>query len=191
MSFLRQFTYTRVLIACLLLLPFFAISQKSKKSDSKSDKTSPSGSKSNRNAVFDYKVINAPMPQIRAVYPGKAVYTSNSFQGPGNLLIMLFNPTCEHCEDMTIDIIKNIALFKKTQILLMATPIMGPYLAGFENDTKLNSCPSIKMGLDSAGFLDKTFNYVALPQINIYGPDRKLIRTFNGLETIDSLKPYL
>ena len=138
-----------------------------------------------------YKQIGGPMPPIRVVYPKKAVYTENTLKNDANLFVMIFNPTCEHCEEMAFNLEQSLNLFKKSHIVLMATPGMGPYLEFFENGTKVQKYPKIKMGLDSAGFIERTYNDIMLPQINIYNADRKLIKSFSGITTIDSLKQYI
>jgi thioredoxin-related protein len=121
----------------------------------------------------------------------KEVITDARVKNDANLFVMMFNPTCEHCEDMTRALETNIGLFKNSKILLMAGPVMLPYLEYFDKTTHYTQFPSIMVGVDSAKFIDRTFNYEMLPQINIYDKDRKLIRTFSGIETIDSLKPYI
>ena len=131
------------------------------------------------------------MPPLRVVYPKKAVYTGESLKNDANLFVMMFNPTCEHCEDMALDLEKNIGLFRKSNIVLMAAPGMGPYLEFFENGTKIRNYPKILMGLDSADFITRTFTYEMLPQINVYSPERKLLRIFTGITSADSLKPYI
>jgi len=140
---------------------------------------------------IDYKLMGAPLPEMRVVYPKKSTYTGANFQNKANLFVMLFNPTCEHCEAMARDMAKHIELFKKSQIILMAAPMMVPYLEYFENTTKVQNFPKIKYGVDSAEFINKTFTYEGLPQVNIYNADRKLIKTYTGLENIDSLKAYI
>ncbi len=142
--------------------------------------------------VGDYHNIGAKMPPMRVVTEkGVVVATDESVKNDANLFVMMFNPTCEHCEEMAVALGQNIALFKASQIVLMAAPTMGPYLEFFANNTKHKNYPALKVGLDSAKFIDRTFNYIMLPQINIYDKERKLIKTFSGLETIDSLKPYI
>jgi hypothetical protein len=131
------------------------------------------------------------MPPLRVVYPNKAEYTDEGLKNNANLFVMMFHPTCEHCEEMGINLAKNIDLFKKSNILLIAGSAMAPYLEFYENGTKVNKYPKIKMGVDSSDFLNKTYLYEMLPQINIYDADRKLIKIFNGITTIDSLKPYI
>ena len=73
----------------------------------------------------------------------------------------------------------------------MAAPNMKDYFVFFENVTKVSKHPEINVGLDSAGFIDKTFVYQSLPQINIYDKERKLVKVFTGDVPIDSLKPYI
>jgi hypothetical protein len=190
MSLPRQFSMKQFLIASLICVPLLLDAQS--KQDSKRRMNDVIAQPSiPASAKPDYKAIGAPMPPLRVVYPKKAVYTGDMLKNDANLIVMMFNPTCEHCEDMTFALEQNIDLFKKSNILLMAAPAMGPYLEFFENGTRINKFPKIKMGLDSAGFIDHTFLYEMLPQINVYDAERKLIKTFNGITTIDSLKPYI
>ncbi len=166
---------------------------------------------------IDYKAIGSPMPAIRLVTMdtlaqkggrrhkrrhrhedgAKAAkqhitreYTEKDLDNQANLIVMIFNPTCGHCEDQTDQFVKNIASFSRSKIVLMANPIMGSYLPDFVKNHKVNNYPQILVGLDSAGFIDETFLYNALPQINIYGKERKLLKTYSGEIVMDSLKQY-
>lgn len=145
----------------------------------------------NPNDRTDYHLVGAPMPSIWVVTATGDVITDTMLRNDANLFVMMFNPTCEHCEDMTRDIEHHIGLFKNSQIVLMAAPMMGPYLEYFDKTTHYTQFPSLKVGIDSAKFIDRTYNYVMLPQINVYSKDRKLIKSFSGLNTVDSLRPYI
>lgn len=187
MSILRQFTYKPLLIAGLICIPFLIGAQANKKGKSAAKAGAPAAPVSDT----DFKAMGAPMPNLRVVYPGKAEYSTENLKNDANLFLMLFNPTCEHCEDMTISIEKNLDLFKKSHVLLVAAPTMGPYLEFFENGTRIKNYPQIKYGLDSSDIINRIFIYEMLPQINVYNADRKLIKTFHSIEDIDSLKPYI
>ena len=41
-----------------------------------------------------------------------AIYTNKDFDMKGNFFVMMFNPTCSHCADMTQLLEKNMPLFK-------------------------------------------------------------------------------
>jgi len=122
----------------------------------------------------------------------KSIVTEKDFDNGANLFVMMFNPTCSHCTDQTQTFEKNIALFKKSKLVLMANPTMKPYLQDFVKTYHTDDYfPTINVGMDSTGFMNNVFLYQALPQINIYDGDRKLIRTFTGNVAIDSVKKYI
>lgn len=117
--------------------------------------------------------------------------TNKDVEYPANLFLMFFNPTCGHCEEMTIQLEKNIALFNKTKILMVASPVARPYLEMFEREQHTDQYKTIMVGTDSLDLIGKLFLYKSLPQINIYDKERKLIKVFSGDTPIDSLKPYI
>lgn len=140
---------------------------------------------------INYKEVGAPMPPIRLVTQDGKVYTTKKLKNKYNLIVMLFNPTCEHCHEETFTLEKNIHLIKKSHVVLMASKDVASYMDFFKNTTKYPQYPSLKVGIDSADFVNQTFRYQSLPQINIYDKNRKLIRIFNGDTPIDSLKQYI
>lgn len=117
--------------------------------------------------------------------------TAKDVDNGANLFVMIFNPTCSHCEDETLMLEKNIALFQKSKILLMASPAMMPYLGNFVQRMGIGEYPAMSVGVDSSGFVNNMFLYNALPQINIYNAERKLMRIWTGEVSIDSLKQYI
>jgi protein-disulfide isomerase len=122
---------------------------------------------------------------------GQTYLTAKDVDNGANLFIMLFNPTCGHCQDMTKHIENNIDLFKKSHLVFIATPMMSQYLHDFSELTKVYDYPSIKVGIDSSRFVDNAFLYQMLPQINIYDGDRKLLKIYTGDTPFDSLKKYI
>jgi hypothetical protein len=176
-----------LIITGLLSITFFAYAGKKKKKDAKdSAKTEAADT-----TKVDYKLVGAPMPPLRLVREdGKIINHRNTDNG-ANMFIMMYNPTCEHCQEEANIIIKNLSMFNKSRILFMASPNMQPYFSFFEAITKVSKHHKIDVGLDSSGFIDKTFIYQSLPQINIYDKDRKLARIFTGDVPIDSLKQYI
>ncbi len=184
MCTIRKISLIQLAAATLLTLPISLAAQERKKD------AAPAARESSRPEI-DYKSVGAPMPEIRGVYPGKAVYTTKDLKNDANLIVMLFNPTCEHCEQLTLELEKHIELFKKSNLLLLAAPGMGAYLEYFQNNTHVDQYPHIMVALDSSDFIQRTFRYESLPQVNVYSPAGKLLQVFSGLEAIDRLKPYI
>ena len=141
---------------------------------------------------IDYKEVGAPIPDfiVKSSQTPKLI-TNKDFQSKDNMFLMIFNPTCSHCEDMTELLEKNMALLNKTKILMVATPGMVPYMETFQKNHHIDQYPNIQIGIDSGHLIDRTFLYKMLPQINIYNKDRRLIKTFCGDTPIDSFKSFL
>jgi len=178
----------KLLILVLVCCSVIAFAQKSKK------KHTATGVKTTNNTgpQTDYRVVGAPMPPVQMVTMKGQKITNDDLKSDYNLLVMLFNPTCEHCEDQTELFKKNIYLFKNTKLVLMAGAMMLPYLEYFDNNHKVTEYPNtIMLGVDSSSFIEKAFMYQTLPQINIYDKDRKLVRIFNGNVPMDSLRQYI
>jgi len=119
------------------------------------------------------------------------VLTEKDFDNGANLFVMMFNPTCLHCEDATFMLEKNIDLFKKSKIILLANKVMADYIPDFSERHHIAHLPPMYIGLDSSGFIDNAYLYQALPQINIYGPDRTLLKIYSGDVPMDSLAQYI
>lgn len=172
-----------LIVSCLLGPVFSAFGQS--KPDDKARVTTTTATK------LDYKEIGAPMPPLRMFTREGTYLTNDDLKNDANLILMLFNPTCAHCEDQTVIFRKNLELFRKSNIVLMAASGMGPYLGYFTKGTKIDSIMKFQVGIDSSGYIDRAFNYKSLPQINVYDKERKLIKTFNSTVPIDSLRSFI
>lgn len=117
--------------------------------------------------------------------------TAADLDNGANLLVMMFNPTCSHCEDVTFMLEKNIDVFKKSKIVLLANKVMMPYLPDFTERHHIGKYPAMHIGYDSSGIIGNLFLYQTLPQINIYNPERKLIKTYTGEVPMDTLKQFI
>lgn len=125
------------------------------------------------------------------LFAHSAVMTAKDVDNGANLFVMMFNPTCSHCENETEMLERNIDLFDRSKVLLMANPGMKPYLADFVKSLHTNNYPSIYVGIDSGDFINKAFLYQALPQINIYDKHRRLLKIYTSDVPLDSLKKYI
>jgi len=117
--------------------------------------------------------------------------TNEDLDNNANLFVMMFNPTCSHCIDETEMLEKNIGLFKRSKLVLIANTTNKDYIAHFVSNNHVADYPAIYVGMDSSDFWGKVFLYQALPQISIYDHNRNLIKSFTGEKPIDSLEKYI
>ncbi|MBA3829228.1 MAG: hypothetical protein H0X33_09855 [Taibaiella sp.] len=141
---------------------------------------------------INYRDNGSDLPPIKIVTLKGNTIKNKDVRYNGNLFVMMFNPTCGHCEDETDLLEKNIFLFKKSKLVLACAPSMRTYLETFVATHHTDEFPkTITVGLDSSGLIDKTFRYEQMPQINIYDKNRKLIKVFTGSTAIKELKKYI
>ena len=178
------FMKRKIWIVVLLMIPcFFVFAKKKKKQPPKVEVT--------KTDTIDYRKIGSPLPLVKFFTRSGKYLTNESLKNDAHLIVMMFNPTCEHCEDQAVLFKENIFLFKKTNLVLVAASMMTPHLAFFETNTKIAAYPTIQLSVDSSNFINNTFLYQPLPQINVYDKDRKLIKVFSGATPMDSLKQYI
>lgn len=205
--FKQAFMIRKIFFAGFMMVTTMAVAQQKNAGDPKPKKAEEK---------IEYDHLGAPMPQLWMITldtmpptkkenkmmkktPGmmrsadnKRMYTDKYYDNKANLIVMMFNPTCGHCEDQTERFIKNIDTFKKSKLVLLANPQMKQYLPNFVKNHHIADYPGvISLGYDSTDFIKNTFLYQALPQINIYSADRKLIRTFSGNVLMDTLVQYI
>ncbi len=138
----------------------------------------------------DYKKTGSILPAIRAVDTFNHVYSGQDFQNGHSFFLVMFNPTCGHCIDMAKMMQEHIGLFQQNRILFLAGAQMMPYLSHFYEASGLSASSGITVAVDSAGTIERLYDYKALPQINIYNEKGQLQQVFYGDTPLDSLKLY-
>ncbi|MBL7693102.1 MAG: hypothetical protein JNM41_16020 [Flavipsychrobacter sp.] len=123
--------------------------------------------------------------------PRYSLMTDKDLESDGNLFVMLFNPTCSHCEDMTMIFEKNAEAFKSSKLLLLAAKPMTPYIPDFAERHNIAKYKSMYIGWDSSGLVEDMFLYQQLPQINIFDNERKLIKIFSGEVPADTIRKFI
>jgi thiol-disulfide isomerase/thioredoxin len=102
------------------------------------------------------------------------------------VLIILFNPECEHCQHETEEIIKNMDAFRNVQ-LIMATTATVNKMREFYTKNELDKFSNIKVGQDFQYMLPSFFMIRNLPYLAMYSKKRQLLNTFEGAMKIEDL----
>lgn len=144
------------------------------------------------NSEQDYKLMGAPIPHFKIKSSEGKIYTEEDFNTSDHLVLILFNPTCDHCIDLGKEMAEHSKGFPNTDIVYIAANGMDDYLKLFIDQTGLDKVlgKSIVMGTDqtpNAGldnslsiFLAQIFEF-RLPQVNIYSKDRKMTYKKSGV----------
>jgi len=141
---------------------------------------------------IDYKRQGAPIPPFLIEKTTGGSFTDAQLAAGKPVMIMIFSPECDHCEHL-IDSLKSIeALFKTTQVVLVAEERNKQYLPEFALKHKLIQDRLFKnLGTNRGELIAAVYTQKVLPQILFYDSHHKLVKIFDGNYALEALKPYI
>jgi thioredoxin-related protein len=119
-------------------------------------------------------------PPVKLLLPDSVTYfTRNDLPKKTAVMLMLFNPQCEHCQHETEELIKNIDKFKNIRIIMSTSMVFDSMLA-FRIRYQLAQYKNILVVQDTHFFLFSFFNVHNLPFLAFYNKNKELISVFEG-----------
>lgn len=126
-----------------------------------------------------YKKFPA-FPPVKLLKTDSASYfTKEDLHKKSAVLLMLFNPTCDHCKHETEEILQRINDFKDIQIV-MATAMPHDSMTAFVKKYELAKYDNIVVGQDVHYFLPTFYKISHLPFLAFYDRKKQLISVFEG-----------
>lgn len=120
------------------------------------------------------------LPPLKLLLTDSTTYfTKENFAKKTPVLIILFNPDCEHCKAETKELLDNMEHFKNIQII-MATMMSFEMMKNFYAKFKLADYTNITVGKDITYFLPVFYHISNLPYLALYNKKGELITTFEG-----------
>lgn len=135
----------------------------------------------------------SPSVRFRIFPPAKflkadslTTFTKTDLPKKKQLLMMVFNPDCDHCQHETEAITKNIAKFKNIHIV-MATMAPISEMKQFIEKYQLDQYENIIVGRDISYFLPSFYQFHNLPFLAFYDKKQDLISEFSGSLPIEKI----
>jgi AhpC/TSA family len=124
-------------------------------------------------------------PAVKLLLPDSSSYfTKEKLNKKTAVMLMIFNPQCEHCQHETGEIIKHMDEFKHIQIV-MATVMPFDSMLAFRERYKLARYRNIVVGQDQHFFLPPYYKISSLPFLAFYNRKKELISVFEGTMPIE------
>ncbi len=124
-------------------------------------------------------------PPVKLLKPDSTSYfTKDELPKKLAVMLVLFNPQCDHCQHETEEIIKNIDRFKNIQIV-MATSMPFISMKEFMEKYKLAAYKNITVAQDTHYFLPSYYMIKNLPFLAFYNKKKELISVFEGSMPIE------
>jgi len=130
-------------------------------------------------------------PPVKLLMPDSvSFYTKAELPKKKPVMLMLFNPQCDHCQHETEALIQNIDKFKDIQVV-MATTALHPDMMAFREKYKLAQYENIVVCRDTDYFLFSFFGISNFPYHAFYNKKKELISVFQGSMTVDKILAQL
>lgn len=100
------------------------------------------------------------------------------------VMLLLFNPKCEHCQHETEEMTQQIERFRGVHIV-MATTASFAEMMGFREKYRLSRFDNITVGRDTGFFLPVFFDIHNLPFHAFYNKKLELTGAFPGSMTVE------
>lgn len=108
----------------------------------------------------------------------------------GKIVLIFFQPDCDHCQREAIEIERNLGAFKNASLYFITSEAKEKAIR-FAHDYKLNGVNAVYFGIATTESVLKNFGPIATPSIYIYSEDRKLVKAFNGEVEISAVLKYI
>jgi thiol-disulfide isomerase/thioredoxin len=168
------------LLFILISVTFYSFSQ------ADSAKKSSSYTQQENVVLPPYKRFPTVPPLKLLLLDSTSYFTKNDLKKNKPVLIIVFNPDCEHCKHETEEIVKNIDSLKNVQII-MATMMPFDLMKSFYENYDLQRFQNIIVGKDVQYTLPSFYQMHFMPYLAMYDKKGNLLSTFEGAMKIEDL----
>jgi len=120
------------------------------------------------------------------VAPDSTGFSNKNLSTKKALIIMFFDPSCEHCQKEMKEFMAYKKELKNTQIL-MVTPSSYKMIKEFYKDYEIATMPNIKIGQDVKYTLGSIYQVRTFPSMFIYSKTRHFVKSFVGNASVPSI----
>ena len=108
----------------------------------------------------------------------------------GKVVLIFFQPDCDHCQREALQVAQNITAFKNATLYFISSDA-AEKIERFSKEYNLYGKGNIFFGNTSTESVLRNFGPIATPSIYIYSDDQRLIKAFNGEVAISEVFRYL
>jgi hypothetical protein len=119
-------------------------------------------------------------PPVKLLLPDSTSYfTKQDLDKKKAVMVMVFNPQCDHCQHETEELVKNIDKFSDIQII-MSTSMHFDSMLHFRERYQLAKYSNIVVAQDFQWFFATHYMLHNLPFLAFYNKKKELISVFEG-----------
>lgn len=147
-----------------------------------------SGSTESNSESHQVGIRKNDLPDMRIRLPDQSEVDIQKLKG--KVLLIFFQPECDHCQREATEIAQNITAFKNASLYFI-TSDTAEKIERFATEYKLYGHVNIIFGHTSTESVLRNFGPIATPSIYIYSAEQRLIKAFNGEVAISEVFKYI
>jgi thioredoxin-related protein len=137
--------------------------------------------------IFAISAHSQPMPPLKMQLPGNKVFDINEVPKGKPIILIYFDPDCDHCQKLMSEMFKKINQFKKAEIVL-ATFKPVTELDSFYKKYNVSKHPNVKMGTENVTYyLRLYYDVTTLPFTALYDKKGNLNYSYRKETSVDDL----
>ena len=128
-----------------------------------------------------------PMPPLKMQLPGNKVFDISEVPKGRPIILIYFDPDCDHCQKLMNEMFKKINQFKKAQ-LVFATFKPVNELDSVQKKYNVSKYPNVKMGTENVTYyLRLYYDVTTLPFTALYDKKGNLNYSYRKETSVDDL----
>ena len=132
-------------------------------------------------------MANPDLPAFYLLKPDNKTWITPANLRPGvPVMMMLFSPECDHCQQQTDQIVKNIKKFSGMDIVMTTYEPM-PKIDWFAKKYQLSKYPNIHIARDTKYTFVPFYRPTKAPFIAIYDKKRKIHKAYDGGAPVEKI----
>jgi thioredoxin-related protein len=136
-------------------------------------------------------VASQTMPSFKIMLSDNKIFNADELPKNKPVLLIYFDPECDHCQKLMTELFKRINEFKKAEIVLVTFKQIGE-LSPFEKKFDISKYPNIKVGTEGSGFyLRNYFGLEKMPFVALYDKKGNLSYSNKEQTAVDEIVKQL
>lgn len=127
------------------------------------------------------------LPPFKMLLSNDKVFSVTELPKNKPVIVIYFDPDCDHCQKLVKELFKKIRSFKKAQIAMVTFKPLGE-VAAFEKKYKTHTYPNVNVGTEGTSFqLRNYYQLTKMPFTALYDKNRKLNCSYGEEISVDEL----
>ena len=137
--------------------------------------------------LTSHQALSQALPAFRLVRSNNEIFSAADLTKGKPVVLIYFDPDCDHCQKLMNELFKKIAKFRKAEII-MATFKSIPEVLKFEKKFDTRKYANIITGTEGGYFfLRNYYGLVKMPFTALYDKQQNLIYSYRQETSVDDL----